>query len=93
DYVEQAETTTQEKVEIDDSVEVNMVNTNQQIAISTSVSTQVSENIDPYIMKESTNPISTGQNGQDKNDESYHQRPSTEQQQGLSTSNPNTPTT
>ncbi|CAG8472525.1 26680_t:CDS:2, partial [Dentiscutata erythropus] len=88
-----AETTTQEKVEIDDSVEVNRVNTNQQIAISTSVSTQVGENIDPYIMKESTNPISTGQNSQDKNDELYHQRSSTEQQQGLSTSNPNTPST
>ncbi|CAG8487720.1 24446_t:CDS:2 [Gigaspora rosea] len=89
-----AETTTQEKVEINESVEVNKVNVNQEITISASISTQVGENIDPNITKEPTNLIiSTGQNNQDKNNGTYHQRDSSmEQQQGLSASNMSTPT-
>ncbi|CAG8658557.1 15939_t:CDS:2, partial [Racocetra fulgida] len=87
---ENIETTTQEKVEIDETAEENSSNMNQE------ASTQVDENIDPYNLRETNNSTPTGQNGQqDKNNGLYRQQYGhpTEQQLGLPASNPTTPST
>ncbi|CAG8837491.1 5257_t:CDS:2, partial [Racocetra persica] len=89
-------TTTQEKVEIDETAEENSSNMNQETAMSSSVSTQVDEKIDPYNLRETNNSTPTGQNGQqDKNNGLYRQQYShpTEKQLGLPASNPTTPST
>ncbi|CAG8453318.1 21855_t:CDS:2 [Cetraspora pellucida] len=86
------ETTTQEKVEIDEPVEENR-NVNQETATSHSVSTQVDENINPYTLREFTSPTPTGQNGQQDGLHRQKYGYPAEQQHGLSISNPTTPTT